>query len=79
MTFPEEDLFVVYRGVNQNGDFSLDVRVNPFIMFVWIGFGMLMVGTLFALVGKRNPKRQIGETPQTVGETPQFAVVEADK
>lgn len=54
--FPEEDLFVVYRGTNQNGDYSLDVRVNQFISLVWIGFGMLMLGTLFALVGRRNAK-----------------------
>ena len=54
--FPEEDLFVVYRGVNQNGDYSLDVRVNQFISLVWIGFGMLMLGTLFALVGRRKTK-----------------------
>ncbi len=56
--FPEEDLFVVYRGVNQNGDFSLDVRVNPFISLVWAGFGMLMLGTLFALVGPRGRVRK---------------------
>ena len=61
VSFPEEDLFVVYRGVNQDGDFSLDVRVNPFIMFVWIGFGMLMVGTLVALVGPRRPKKADGK------------------
>ena len=54
LSFPEEDLFVVYRGVNAEGSFSLDVRVNPFIMLVWIGFGMLLVGTFVALVGKRG-------------------------
>lgn len=54
ITFPEEDLFVIYHGVNAQGAFSLDVRVNPFIQLVWIGFGMLMAGTLFALVGKRE-------------------------
>ena len=59
ISFPEEDLFVVYRGVNQNGDFSLDVRVNPFIMLVWVGFGMLMLGTLFALVGRRGGSRRV--------------------
>ena len=58
---PEEDLFVVYRGVNQNGDFSLDVRVNQFILFVWVGFGMLMLGTLFALVGRRAHRRSEDE------------------
>ncbi len=61
ITFPEEDLFVVYRGVNSNGDFSLDVRINQFILLVWIGFGMLMVGTLCALVGRRNGKRKADE------------------
>ena len=54
--FPEEDLFVVYRGVDYEGNFSLDVRVNPLIALVWIGFGMLLAGTLFALVGRRRAK-----------------------
>lgn len=54
ISFPEEDLFVVYRGVNNAGSFSLDVRVNPFIQLVWIGFGMLMIGTFAALVGPRR-------------------------
>ncbi|MBE6472507.1 MAG: cytochrome C assembly protein [Coriobacteriaceae bacterium] len=56
MSFPEEDLFVVYRGVNNEGSFSLDVRVNPFIQLVWIGFGMLMIGTFVALVGPRRER-----------------------
>ncbi|MBR3181695.1 MAG: cytochrome c biogenesis protein CcsA [Eggerthellaceae bacterium] len=50
----EEDLFVVYHGVNMQGDFSLDVRINQFILLVWVGFGMLMVGTFIALVGRRR-------------------------
>ncbi len=57
LSFPDEDLFVVYRGVNMNGDYSLDVRVNPFIMLVWIGFGMLMVGTLCAIAMPRGKRR----------------------
>ena len=59
--FPEEDLFVVYRGVNQEGAFSLDVRVNPFILFVWIGFGMLLIGTFVALVMPRRAVRAGGD------------------
>ena len=55
--FPLEDLFVVYRGVNTAGDFAMDVRVNPCITFVWTGFGLLMLGMLLALVGRRNPKK----------------------
>ena len=52
--FPEEDLFIVYRGVNANNDFSMDVRINPLINLVWIGFVMLMAGTFAALVGRRS-------------------------
>lgn len=56
MSFPDEDLFVVYRGVNQAGAFSLDVRVNPLISFVWVGFALLMVGMLCALVLPRRKR-----------------------
>ena len=56
--FPTEDLFVVYRGVNTDGDFALDVRVNPCISLVWVGFGLMMVGILIALIGKRKPVKK---------------------
>ncbi|MDO4290721.1 MAG: cytochrome c biogenesis protein CcsA [Eggerthellaceae bacterium] len=54
ISFPTEDLFVVYRGVNANGDFSMDVRVNPLISLVWAGFGLLMLGALVALFARRR-------------------------
>lgn len=53
LSSPTEDLFVVYRGVNDDGALSLDVRVNPLIGFVWAGFGMLAVGTAAAALGRR--------------------------
>ena len=52
--FPLEDLFVVYRGVNADGAFSMDVRVNPLISVVWVGFALLMLGTVIALFAKRR-------------------------
>ena len=55
--FPLEDLFVVYKGVNTNGDFSMDVRVNPLITLVWVGFGLLMAGVAIATLGRRGAKR----------------------
>ena len=62
ISFPLEDLFVVYRGVNENGDFSMDVRVNPLISLVWVGFGLLMVGCLIPLFAKRPARRDDGDT-----------------
>jgi cytochrome c-type biogenesis protein CcmF len=53
LTMPDHDLFVVYRGVNMNGDFSLDVRVNPLILCVWAGFILLMLGTAIAALARR--------------------------
>ena len=61
ISFPTEDLFVVYRGVNEDGDFSMDVRVNPLISEVWIGFGLLMAGILVATLGRRGAKRKLSE------------------
>ena len=52
--FPTHDLFVVYKGVNTDGDFALDVRVNPLIGFVWAGFFLLVLGTAIAAFGRRK-------------------------
>lgn len=54
MSFPEKDLFVVYRGVNDAGAFAMDVRINPLISFVWVGFGLLMLGGAIAAFGRRT-------------------------
>ncbi|WP_449315056.1 heme lyase CcmF/NrfE family subunit [Rubneribacter sp.] len=61
ISFPLEDLFVVYRGVNEEGDFSMDVRVNPLISEVWIGFFVLMAGVLIATLGRRGASRKLTE------------------
>lgn len=70
--FPTKDLFVVYRGVNAEGAFSLDVRVNPLVGLVWLGFGLLAAGSLLALFAERGahgPRRADalgeGEAPAT--------------
>ena len=56
---PLEDVFVVYRGMTaSNNAFSLDVRVNPLINCVWLGFGVLMVGMLIGLVGRRTERKK---------------------
>ena len=75
ISLPTEDLFVVYRGVNDEGDFSMDVRVNPLISFVWVGFALLMVGCLIPLFAKRAERRRGGPA---VGDVPVAELAEAE-
>lgn len=53
---PLEDLFVVYQGVNDLGYYSMNLRINPLIRFVWAGFAILMIGVAVAALGRRTPK-----------------------
>ena len=52
---PDHDLFVVFQGLNALGDYSLDVRVNPLIGLVWLGFALLMIGTTIGALARRKP------------------------
>ena len=56
ISMPTHDVFVVYKGVNSIGHFSMDVRINPLIGLVWAGFGLLMLGVAIAALGRRAPK-----------------------
>ncbi|NHM16309.1 cytochrome C assembly protein [Eggerthellaceae bacterium zg-887] len=72
VSFAEEDLFVVYRGMTADDEFSMDVRVNPLIAEVWVGFFLLMAGATVSTLGRRGASRkravaEAGENPP-VGE-----------
>ena len=45
---PLRDIFVVFQGTEQNGDLSVNVKVNPLIWFSWCGFALLLIGTSLA-------------------------------
>jgi cytochrome c-type biogenesis protein CcmF len=64
ISLPEEDLFVVYKGVNSAGAYSMDVRINPLINFVWAGFFILIAGAAFAGMGRRAAKKEEVEAAQ---------------
>lgn len=55
---PLQDLFVVFRGMNAADDFSLDVRVNPLISLVWLGFALFVIGSALACLAKRPHRRE---------------------
>ncbi|MDR2714653.1 MAG: cytochrome c biogenesis protein CcsA [Coriobacteriales bacterium] len=58
LSFWNEDLFVVYRGVDSSGgeaiSFVFDLRVNPLISWVWIGFVLMMIGITLSVIGRRS-------------------------
>ncbi|MFR7404377.1 MAG: ATP-binding cassette domain-containing protein [Coriobacteriaceae bacterium] len=53
----------------------MDVRVNPLISFVWVGFALLMVGCLIPLFAKRAERRRGGPA---VGDVPAAELAEAE-
>ena len=62
------DLFAVYRGVNDDGDYSVELRINPLISFVWAGFALLMLGTALGIFARRSSVR--GKAPALFGGKP---------
>lgn len=81
VSLPTQDLFVVYRGVNEQGAFSMDVRVNPLIFEVWAGFFLLMLGTIIATVGRRGTgqtKKDLRTQPLTEPEKTNCPSVSSD-
>ena len=68
ISLPTEDLFVVYRGVNNDGAFSMDVRVNPLISLVWTGFALLMIGVCVATMGRRRASRKLTDAQRAAAD-----------
>jgi cytochrome c-type biogenesis protein CcmF len=73
-----EDLYISLAGVEQNGQkvtATLQLWVFPLVSWIWIGTGVLVFGTLVALVPSKVA-RQYART-EVVGITRKHAVVES--
>ena len=53
MTFPSEDLFVAFQGMNADGTLSISVKVNPLILFTWAGGAISTLGIVLAFAPRR--------------------------
>lgn len=49
-----EDLFVVYQGHYSDGQTVVNARVNPLILAVWAGFGIMVLGIVCATAPRRG-------------------------
>jgi cytochrome c-type biogenesis protein CcmF len=53
---PKEDLYLVLAGLSPNGDRAVFLAfLNPLVMWIWIGGGVLILGALITLVQKQGP------------------------
>ena len=50
----KEDLYVILAGVNQDGSASLQILITPLVMWLWIGGGLLLLGTTVAIWPERK-------------------------
>jgi cytochrome c-type biogenesis protein CcmF len=69
ITGPVEDFFVVINNMYDDGTIRITGYVNPFVVYVWIGFGLLILGTTIATVGRRFPKKAADTDDKADSET----------
>lgn len=69
-----EDLYVNFAGVNDNGKAVVQAYVNPLVSWVWIGYWVLLFGTITCLVPSKL-KLAYART-QVVGITKKHVPVE---
>ena len=53
MTFPLEDLFVAFQGLDADGSLVINVKINPLVLCNWIGAGICVAGIALAFLPRR--------------------------
>lgn len=51
---PFRDIFVIFNGQDEAGDLNFEIRINPLVSFVWVGSGLLVLGTAVAFWPRRR-------------------------
>jgi len=60
LSSPLRDVFVVFQGVDRYDNLALMIKINPLISCVWLGFGLLIIGTLASTCARRGkPNRDV--------------------
>ncbi|MBI4594851.1 MAG: heme lyase CcmF/NrfE family subunit [Candidatus Tectomicrobia bacterium] len=55
----KEDLYTILAGYDKDGTATLKVLVNPLVMWIWIGGGVLTIGAIIAMWPDRREKKRI--------------------
>jgi cytochrome c-type biogenesis protein CcmF len=49
-----EDLYVTMPGIGQGNEITLKVAVNPLLIWIWFGSGLMVVGGILAIIPSRR-------------------------
>jgi cytochrome c-type biogenesis protein CcmF len=56
---PREDLYLILAGWSADGSATLKAIINPLVMWLWVGFGVFIFGTLIAISPDPREARQL--------------------
>ena len=70
----QEDIYLVFSGMTEDGRATVHVYRNPLVRWVWLGGFVMFLGTVLTLIPNRSPTRRAAATSSAA---PQGAVLEA--
>jgi cytochrome c-type biogenesis protein CcmF len=54
-----EDLYLILGSWEQNNSIALTVVINPFLSWLWIGTGVVVLGVIWAVIPRRKKEREV--------------------
>ena len=70
----QEDIYLVFSGMTEDGRATVHVYRNPLVRWVWLGGFVMFLGTVLTLIPNRSPTRRAAATSSAA---PQGAALEA--
>ncbi|NOZ68234.1 MAG: hypothetical protein GXP46_03090, partial [Deferribacteres bacterium] len=59
LTSLAEDLYLILGSWNTDGSITLTVVINPIISWLWIGTGVVLFGTVWAVLPRRRREEEV--------------------
>ncbi len=76
---PEWDLYVVYEGINPDTSQPIiKAFLNPLVGWIWIGWVVMVLGSIVALFPSLNPSTATLRVPAASAATPAAALKGGD-
>ena len=60
----QEDIYLVFSGITEDGRATVHVYRNPLVRWVWIGAFVMFLGTVLTLLPDRSPVRRAETAPR---------------